>query len=751
MSEPSIPTQSGFCPCVVALDDAQTTMAVPLPGEGAQYTFTAAEGLYQLSVVADAREFDWEELYLVLNTQGNVNERTGPWDFSFLDGNRPLVPTYRVTVDGRYLGLWYFQRVSIEDIAAKRFRGRMAFQLENAGEHVLELTPYRPLRIAWLSAVLERDPEDTLEPVTADLSDWLQRCPPAQWADPAYWQDMQQKLATTHAIFAESLQGAFAWMDKRDWFNATDVPFLLAQYYLQDNHAALEKAIRIIDEHVEKEHWGNQAFEGYSQDGDMGAANTFFVLIWAYHALGALLGEERRARMVEKLRLQGERFMTQAMLTRDYWGGSVIQDHGWRALFGFGGGVLYALGVLPEAQRWASYVIPRIRRSLRAMPRDGVIPIYNYCSLYLYLDESLQYRNALLALNGEDAYEQGPFYAVVDYLMQIVRPDEHLMVLEDTIPLIGGNAFLNVAASKNRDGRAAYLQQLVLGTPRTNFYHPTQENAYFYDCFWGLLTYDPTVPPITDPPQPAPLVHFPDSSLVCYHDTIDNVTLTLRCGASPSYHAYRTAAGPCDRMESAPGAGHFAVTLGTAPRLATPEGGYKMLSILRTCLLVDGHGQYGDIGYPMSLPSKQYRGAEITFARWDAQANYGWIRLTLTPAYPEEMGLALYTRDLLLYPGEKIVCRDRVVASQPHQWSWLFQGRNDGSLSLDGLTAIIGNDAPLRVTPHAGDLALHASIAITPVVFSYASASGFKRNQHARYDSLEATTAATVDFVLTWK
>ena len=739
------------CTCFAAIDELQQLTSRSLPDDGVQFSFRAADGLYQLSIIADASEFNWEELYLIMNQYGSVNERTGPWDFNWQDGNRPLVPTYRVTVDGRYLGLWYFQRVSLEDIAAKRFRGRMAFQLDTAGEHVLQLTPYRPVQIEWLSVVLERDPEDTLEPVAADLSEWARRCPTAQYADPACWAELRARLSSTHALYAEPLRGAFAWLDAKSPYIALDIPLLVAEYHLDGREDALDKALCALDSFVALEHWGNQAFEGYSQDGDMGAANTFFALAWALHALAPQLGAERRQRMLDKLRLQGERFTTQAMLTRDYWGGSLIQDHGWRALFGFGAGVILALGMLPEAERWASYIIPRVRRSLRAMPRDGVIPVYNYCSLYLYLEESLHFRNALLALTGEDAFDQAPFHAVIDYLMQVVRPDEHVMILESTMPLIGGNAFLNAMASKYGDGRAAYLQRQVLGTRQLNFTHPTQEVGYYYGSLWGLLTYDPGVSPIADPPVAKPLAHFVDSSLVTYHDSVDDVTLILRCGANPSYHAYRAASGPCDRMESAPGAGHFAVIVSTEPCLITPENGYKMVSLQRTCLLVDGKGQYGDVGYPMSLPSKQDRGAEIAFARWNEQTGCGWIRLVLTPSYPEEMGLALYTRDLLLYPGEKIICRDRVVASQPHHWSWLFQAKNDHSLTLDGLTATLGVDPFVRIAPNAGNMALRASAVPTPIVFSYSSACGFKANEHVRYDSVEATSAATIDFVLTWK
>src|SRR5438045_2154668 len=60
-----------------------TAQAQPLQTDAdgtIRFSFTGQPGLYQFSVVADARDFNWEELYTVLNNwHGLNNERTGPW------------------------------------------------------------------------------------------------------------------------------------------------------------------------------------------------------------------------------------------------------------------------------------------------------------------------------------------------------------------------------------------------------------------------------------------------------------------------------------------------------------------------------------------------------------------------------------------------------------------------------------------------------------------------------------------------
>ncbi len=111
------------------------TLPITQTGERLQLAFAAPPGLYQFSIVVDAGAFDWEELYVNLELFNNQGQRTGPWDFDITNNNVPLVPAYWVYLDGRKLGLWYCQRVSLEDMAEKRFRGNMAFYLAEAGEH----------------------------------------------------------------------------------------------------------------------------------------------------------------------------------------------------------------------------------------------------------------------------------------------------------------------------------------------------------------------------------------------------------------------------------------------------------------------------------------------------------------------------------------------------------------------------------------------------------------------------------------
>lgn len=758
ISKPALAPDAPEATITLALANLQSVPVTSAPdGSLACEVMLPAAGLYQLSVIADAAGFNWDELYIELNLFHNQGQRTGPWDFDLLHQNAPLVPSYWVAVDGKRLGLWFFQRVSLEDIVAKRFRGRMAFHVGTGGRHTLRLVPYRQMAITWLSATLEPDPEDTLVPAACDAAAWVRNCPAAAWARPDYWQALKAKLETTHALYREPLQKLFAWLRRKLAQNqplrAEDILPLLVLHHLDGDPQALPAALASADAAVALPHWGNPKEDGYSHNGDMGAMANLRALSWAWHSLRDHLGEERRERLRAKLALQGERFFELALLNRDYWGGSVLQDHGKKSLDGFATAALNLLGIVPAAEIWAAYALPRCRRVLAALPRDGAIPFSSYFNLSLYADELTHLRTHLLALNGQDLFDEAPVHAIIDYLCDVVREKDGRMLVSPVgcVEFVGGNAFLNHMAIKYHDGRAARLQLLNLQTAEFAFSHPVLEHAFYHGALWGFLTYSPEVPPVAKLPAARPLQLFEDSALANYRDPAADITLSVHSGPWLGYHAYRRARGPCDRMEMVVGPGHFILARDGRALLVTPDGGYRLRTATRSCLLIDGQGPIGDVGYPMSIPSFKHPGDEITDTRWDAATGSGSIRLELGPAYGNFPDLAEYTRTFLVEAGRRIVCRDRVVLSRPHRLSWHFQGLQENGLdSVGPLQFLFGGAKGFRLEAQTAGLALTASVQPTEVVYSYSSQAGFKPFVHARFETPEPVTAASVDFVFTW-
>ncbi len=722
--------------------------------------FSAPPGLYQFSGVLDASDFDWEQLYVNLHDYHNHGERTGPWDFA-LGTSKPLVPAYWVSVDGRRIGLWFFQRVSLEDLQRRRFRGAMAFYLDCAGEHELRLAPYRPDRVRWTSACLETDPDDRLIDRSGEWRDAEGNVPVAAWRQPAFWGEQHRRLNTTHAAYRQALTEAFDWVLGNPQPQADHLPLLIAAHKLDARAGALERARKILEQTIALPAWSNPDPEGYSHNGDIQASRTLRFLAWAYHMLNEEeLDPNLRQRLVEKLRLQAGIFFDLALLNRGYWGGSVLQDHGRVSLGAYATAVLHLLGLVPEARLWASYALPRWRRSITAMPRDGAIPPSSYGFPYLYLNELTHFRPTLLALTGEDILDSGPFRPIVGFIQDMLHEKAPVLLTApdqggyDVVPLHYAETFFNQVAVKYGDRRAAALVERLRRTPAAQRVYadkPRHLAPAHEDVLWAFLAYDPSVRPVAPAVAPVRLTHYPDSGVAHYHDPRQDVTLTLRCGPWCGYHAWRHAPGPCDRMTTEVGAGHFVVFRGATPLLATPDSVYRLHTKVRSCLLVDDRGQIGDIGYPMSIPSWRHPGQEIQSAHFDDATGTGLIRLDLKPAYPEELGMAVYTRELQVGLERRIICRDQVVFDQPHQLSWLFHGRRDfGVKLLSDLECRFGDDPSLTIAPEpAGGVALRAGVHPSEVVHNYSS--GFNEFDHVRYDSVEPVSAATVDFVLQWQ
>lgn len=721
---------------VVPADDGTISIPLDVPA-----------GLYQLSVVMDARDYDWGLLYETLELYHNKGQLTGPWDFSINHGCVPVVPAYRVSVGGERLGLWYAARVSLDDLERRRFRGRMALLLDGPTE--LRLEPLRPMTVRWQSAVVEPDPEDVIAPLPDGIATG-DRAPAARWADEDLWAALRAALEGTHALYREPIRAACEWA-VREEVGIRGILALIAAWRLEGRPEALEQALAAVDATVALPAFGTPNPEAYGHNGDMGAMVQLLGLTWAYHALRAELGEERRAAVRAKLRLQGEIFLRQALLMRDYWGGSILQDHGWKSIFGFGALALHMLGEIPEAERWVGWAIPRLRRSLAAMPRDGVIPGSSHYSLFLYTDEVTHYRDALLALTGEDIFDGPQFHPIVDFLVEAYDPatGQTMAGIADAAPFFGGNLFLNRMAAKHRDGRAAWLQSELLSPRDRDFTHGNHPYAAHLGTVYGLLSYDPAVAPVDPQPLPARVAHFADSGVVCYRNPDTGVALTVKCGPLVAWSAEPQVTCPCDMLGDAPGAGHFSLLLDGVPLLMTPEGGYRLRTFLRSVLLVDDQGQYGDIGYPMSIPSWRHPGHRIEVARFDEATVRGLIRLDLQPAYDEALGLLAYTREFVLGPERRLMVRDRVVCDRPRTLSWLFHTRQDRELRVEGLTAHLGTGPALTIEPGAGP-ELRASQRETQIVWSYSSRNHFMPFEHARYDTTAPVESAVAEFVIAW-
>lgn len=745
---------------VPVCDDATALLHNGFANGTATVRFQASAGLYQFSAIADAAEFDWESLYINLFEHGNKGRRTGPWDFDLTANNYPLIPAFWVELNGERLGLWFFQRVSLRDMEAKLFRGRMAFHIAQEGEQELRFTAYQENPLPWIFTRLESDPEDALLPTLEET--FLSPPPAARWSEETFWQEKRSLAQGPARDLVEGyLAPVFQSVLAEPHPSPAMLPLLLAAWRLNEDEAAGVALQKLVEATVALPHWGNPREDGYSHDGDMNAAQCLRNLAWVWRATAGTgdFPPELRARVLDKIVLQGRRFFRQALLNRDYWGGSVLQDHGWRSYFQFGDAALHLLGEIPEAGLWARYALPRIERGLQAMPRDGVIPPSSYCSPNLYLDEMAAYRAARLAYDGDDIYERAPVQEIPAYLQAVLRPQDELWMTSclnvggDTFAFFGGGRFFAQLAEKG-NALAAQVGRLSLKKKELELYAQPFNNSYrlnVLETLLGAASDNPLWRKQEDVPAPPPVSYFADSGLVQYRDTENDITFAVRCGPHNGYHAEATATGPCDQMMFTPDSGHFVLFRGTRSLLTTPDFGYCLRTAFRSCLLIDGEGQNADVGYPMSIPSQPYCGGRIESVQWNEAAHELRLRLNLAPAYPARLGVAFYGREFIINRQGLLVC-DELLTGVPRVLAWHFQGKREYGLEIDEvrLAARLGGESGIRLQAEAAPLDLNISLHETENVWSYVSSSGYSPFDHVRYETKQKVRRARVKFQFDW-
>jgi len=744
---------------------------VPLestPGGGFAFSLSLEPGLYRLSILADAKDFDWDSLYYPLCLFGNTGQLTGPWDFDVRNQNVPLLPCWWVSRDGQRIGLWYLARPSVSDVQNRRLQGRTCFLIEEAGEHRFSFEPYGEFQLDFLHMLLEHEPDDRMVPVDLQGRQPLE----ANWAwtyrSEEPWAALRGLMETSDNGYAALLERALAWAMSNGEGQAAQVRVrtaglipLAAGFRLLGRGELLRAALACIKTQLSRPAWGNPKEDGYGHEGDMGAAFVLRDLALAYNWLYDHLGAPRE-QLRQALLTHGERFLHNAFLQKDYWGGSILQDHGFQATPAFGTAAFAMLGHLPEAQKWLAFAVQRVMQSIQAMPRDGVIPHTSWESLDLYTDNLTLFREGMLHATGEDIFDWPVFPKIVDFLERTLDPAARCLLGttrgHQGIPFVGGAMFLNRMASRYRDGRAAAMSALLRKPfPDSMVRHESRRAAIYRSAPLSLISYDPQVPaaPLTE--RKKGLVWYEDSGVVLYHDRRSGLTLHARCGAHVNYVGYRRATGPCDRLGIAPIAGHFMLAVGAKIMLLLPELGYRTSTSLGNCMLIDGKGQYGDIGYPMSLPRWTHRGEQIEMARWDEDTQTGWARLNLAPAYPREAQVLAYTRDFLLFGGQRrMLCRDTVVLAAPKMLSWNFHTyryrpiRQVGPLTYE----IQDDDTVLKVQTAGIPSPEEGGVKETEVVWAYKSDIEHKEGSaafhHLSFHTPGAVPGAVVDFEFTW-
>lgn len=712
-------------------------------------------GIYRCAALFDAAAYDWSRLYLPMTRFGNEGQITGPWDFDF-ERIEPLVPAWWAWVNDRRIGPAVVARPSPAQIARKQFSLAWCFEITTAQPVTLLLKAFNAMEglrpIQWrLEADLQETPV-TIQRVHDDVRDASYACSQVKRK---VWRSWQEKLPRLDSRYAKVLERGVA-AAKTHAEKTSDVEMLKLLMYAwraNDDQDAGRLACQVVAKQVRLEHWGNPCESGYGHDTDMGVASVLENLSFALHWLGDRLNQHEpdlHKRLVEKLRLQMKRFYDGILLWAEFWGGSLMQDHGHRSVSRFGVAAINLLGVLDEAPHWVAFSKQRLEQVVAVLPADGGIPFSSYFKVHLYMDDLLTWRDALKHVTGQDIYDNPLFARVLDGVINRLDLSRRVVMTclarGDRVHFYAGWGYFNAIATHTRTGRGVTLTQALIDD-----YLDKPISQRPLATMLAMIDHaDPNL--AAESLTPAGFDHRADIGQINFRTHDGKTNVALRCSIPAGLPAIFELANPCDRIIDVPMEGHFSIHVKGKNLLLTAEGGYRMRSNLGCALLIDGKGGFEDQDYAMGVPGVSYRGQRVEIARFDEATQQAFIRMNLAPAYPREAGLLRYVREFQLSPTG-LVFRDLLVSSQAHEYAWQFHSYASAQITTTGPQRwrISQEDAALTLTGRCLETSLQSKQQPTQVVWGYDNAHAGQAFQHVRFETTTQVNCLSAEFTIRWE
>lgn len=710
-------------------------------------------GLYRVSCIFDAPDFDWERLWLPMHKFNNQGQRTGPWDFDF-DRIEPLTPAWWLDINNRRVGLVACARPTPASLAKKRMTLGFCFHvaqpdkqpISQASPITLTLKPFNDNQgLLPLEIKIEHEPYDSLTPVA-----FTQTSPLASHHRASHhWQNAAAKASDlgpdVQAMTSRCIDIAVT--------SPTQAPMAcaLALGYLGfARNDARDAMLNMVRHFTSLEHWGNPAPAGYGHNADMGVAEILQSLALAYHwFLPELKDVNLDQLLLDKLQLQMSRFFDNTLCWADYWGGSLAQDHGHRSLSCFGVAAMHLLDLLPNAQMYASFVVHRMNQALALILPDGGIPFSSYTKIHLYMDDMSIYRDVLLHATGQEVYDTPGIEQTISFVIARLDPTtSEVMSVNprgDRINYYAGWGFLASMAQRNVPGALALVHKLIdVTAPKTNI--PIKPVA----TLGWMLTHLPVTAKddvARKLPQPPVWDLRPVQGQLSYRPTPDTCVCVQMPAKLPAIHHLHN---PCDRIMAMPCEGHFVVHKMGRCLLQTGEGGYQMRSDLSNVLLIDGKGGWEDQNFAMGVPGITARDTALTAHRFDPTTGQGYLRLNLAALHDRNLGVVRYTRELFFYPTG-MRCQDVITLTQPHELSWQFQAYTSRQFKqlAPECWSVTHEDASVTIKV-AATSDLSATVHPTDIVWAYANENDDQPFHHLRFKTKEPQSQLACVFEVNW-
>ena len=420
--------------------------------------------------------------------------------------------------------------------------------------------------------------------------------------------------------------------------------------------------------------WLPDGWSHSTPDLDLDAAymihGTAIAYDWLYNWFTA---EERRI-IREKLAYQARLMFDASFMERMYWARTVQQNHYWfdNYAIGVAGAALY--GEVPEAEVWMAWSWDRLQGTLKTFAADGGFhegPAYwNFSmgSLFRWID--LYEHTTGQPIAYADTWLRKTGYFPIHYLYPDLRSGA---AIEDTfrpgvVPTLETLLWL---AARNNDARLFKVAELVHEGNRSTHWWTLKALAAGIDPATGTL--DELMPK---------RAYYPDVEMYFARTSWRSDATMFALGARPL--GGHTLARLIETYPWIGGVGHnhpaqnSFVLYGRGKELLIDPGyTLKKLTANHNTVLVDGQGQYGDgERWPRWYPGWSHIGY--------ASTQFPYVRGEAASAYPPELGLKRFTRQMLMLDARRVVIADHLEADRPRRFTWLLHFDEDANVVSAG-------------------------------------------------------------------
>ncbi|WP_248283338.1 DUF4962 domain-containing protein [Cryobacterium arcticum] len=449
---------------------------------------------------------------------------------------------------------------------------------------------------------------------------------------------------------------------------------------------------RWLDVAVGFPHWG----KAHLPDHDLDAGWLLHGLGLAFSWAGDALLENDRARLRDKLILQGTRLHDFAVASEGgWWASSYWQNHNWICFAGLATAAYAIADEHPAAVAWSDLAKANFDTVLDLLPEDGSnnegVVYWRYGVPWL-----VSYLDVLRSAEGTDwfprsAYLRETFW----YRLYQAAPDlERIVNHGDCHDRRSGHSvalYYKLAAEYGIPQAQWLARRVADGFFWREAYESGVRPGVRAEAYQELLWFDPDVAEAGPDVLPTSR-YFPDLGLVVGRTSWqpDATLVSVKAAPGGGHTAWNASARldlergwtTLNAGHQHPDAGSFAI-LGHGSYLAIDEGySSRKRTDHHNGVLVDGHGFVNEDRYHVFENIDRQHTAEVMTTTLAG----GWVHTVseIGAMYDPALGVQRLRRHLVMSPSGTVFTVDECVAREPRTFTWLLQTDNPPAPLGDG-------------------------------------------------------------------